>query len=150
MTDKKNNPVSVQDGVKGEGFEDYIRNARDGFTSFINAFEWRTDLRTHCENLLIAYDQMRERLSTPAVGEDVEKEIGNYIHEVNEKNTTIIGTIKVAAASPVSDAGEWQLCPKCNGDGNLARYNSPNLSSGIDLECDVCNGKKIIVKPINK
>jgi len=38
----------------------------------------------------------------------------------------------------------WQLCPKCNGDGNLARYNSPNLSTSTHPICDVCNGAKII------
>lgn len=40
---------------------------------------------------------------------------------------------------------KWQLCPKCYGDGNLARYNSPALM-GINaiIVCDVCNGSKII------
>ena len=39
----------------------------------------------------------------------------------------------------------WQLCPKCNGDGNLFRYNSPPiLSTSSDAVCDVCHGKKII------
>lgn len=45
--------------------------------------------------------------------------------------------------------GEWQLCPKCNGDGNLGRYNSPNIVSEIPI-CDVCNGAKIIQRPIIK
>jgi hypothetical protein len=45
--------------------------------------------------------------------------------------------------------GEWQLCPKCNGDGNLARYNSPSIIGTDDaLLCDVCNGSKIISKPV--
>lgn len=38
----------------------------------------------------------------------------------------------------------WQLCPKCNGDGTLARFNSPNTSSSTSLTCDVCKGGKII------
>jgi DnaJ-class molecular chaperone len=37
----------------------------------------------------------------------------------------------------------WQLCPKCGGDGNLLRYNSPPIMSSSVI-CDVCNGKKII------
>lgn len=39
----------------------------------------------------------------------------------------------------------WQLCPKCNGDGDLYRYNSPSImSTNCRPICDVCNGKKII------
>ena len=39
----------------------------------------------------------------------------------------------------------WQLCPKCNGDGDLFRHNSPPLlSTNARPICDVCNGKKII------
>ncbi len=38
----------------------------------------------------------------------------------------------------------WQLCPKCLGDGNLARYNSPAVTSDACPLCDVCNGQKII------
>lgn len=39
----------------------------------------------------------------------------------------------------------YQLCPKCNGDGNLLRYNSPpNLTTTAAAICDVCNGDKII------
>jgi len=41
----------------------------------------------------------------------------------------------------------WQLCPKCNGDGNLSRYNSPNLSTTTHPICDVCMGSKIIATP---
>lgn len=37
----------------------------------------------------------------------------------------------------------YQLCPKCSGDGDLSRYNSPALSYGA-VVCDVCNGDKII------
>ena len=38
----------------------------------------------------------------------------------------------------------YQLCPKCGGDGNLLRYNSPNLLGMTVPICDVCEGKKII------
>lgn len=42
--------------------------------------------------------------------------------------------------------GEWQLCPKCNGGGRA--MNMDNLiPSTIDI-CDVCNGNKIIEKPL--
>ena len=39
----------------------------------------------------------------------------------------------------------WQICPKCNGDGDLLRYNSPSImGTNAAPICDVCNGKKII------
>ena len=39
----------------------------------------------------------------------------------------------------------YQLCPKCHGDGNLLRFNSPSLmSTADDAICDVCKGEKII------
>lgn len=38
----------------------------------------------------------------------------------------------------------YQTCPKCGGDGDLSRYNSPALM-GMDVPiCDVCDGNKII------
>ncbi len=44
--------------------------------------------------------------------------------------------------------GEWQLCPKCMGDGHLYRYNSPAIiTTDASLVCDVCNGNKVIQKP---
>lgn len=41
-----------------------------------------------------------------------------------------------------------QLCPKCNGDGDLLRYCSPNIYSEVPI-CNVCNGAKVIpmIKP---
>lgn len=38
----------------------------------------------------------------------------------------------------------WQLCPKCNGDGHLGRYNSPSITTDSCPVCDVCKGGKII------
>lgn len=53
------------------------------------------------------------------------------------------------ASAPSSEAGEWQLCPKCFGDGNLGRYNCPPyMSTNVTPICDVCNGNKIIAKPL--
>ena len=42
-------------------FCEYIDEARNELTLFINAYEWRTDLRTNIENILIAYDQLFSR-----------------------------------------------------------------------------------------
>lgn len=38
----------------------------------------------------------------------------------------------------------YQCCPKCYGDGNLGRYNSPTLTNSAMPVCDVCHGAKII------
>ena len=39
----------------------------------------------------------------------------------------------------------YQLCPKCHGDGNLLRFNSPALLGTMSTAiCDVCVGDKII------
>lgn len=43
---------------------------------------------------------------------------------------------------------KWQLCPKCNGDGDLLRYNTPHaITTSVDFTCDVCKGNKIIQTP---
>jgi len=49
---------------------------------------------------------------------------------------------------PTGMRGEWRLCPKCLGDGNLARYNSPPMSTNAAPTCDVCYGAKRIVRPL--
>lgn len=47
-----------------ETFDQFIGNERDAFVKSINEQEWNTQMRTSAESLLIAYDQMRERLNT--------------------------------------------------------------------------------------
>ncbi len=41
--------------------------------------------------------------------------------------------------------GEWQLCPKCLGEGII-----PNngITSSCFKTCDMCNGEKKLIKPI--
>jgi hypothetical protein len=52
-----------RDRLAGEAdFLKFISNERESFVTFFNSLEWRIDLRTHVESLLIAYDQMRENL----------------------------------------------------------------------------------------
>lgn len=41
---------------------------------------------------------------------------------------------------------EWQLCPKCYGEGIV---NNIGTSSSVHRTCPVCNGAKLLVKPIN-
>lgn len=52
--------------------------------------------------------------------------------------------------------GEYQLCPKCNGQGQVSR--PPYLAGDIDTwtsnqtgyTCNVCHGDGIIIKPIHE
>ena len=44
-----------------------------------------------------------------------------------------------------AQTSEWQLCPKCNGDG---RVTSNGLTSSVYQQCDVCNGSKTLIKPL--
>lgn len=48
-------------GTEGT-FEDYIKFARNKFVKYINAQEWDNKFRTESEDILIAFDQMREKL----------------------------------------------------------------------------------------
>lgn len=43
----------------------------------------------------------------------------------------------------IKQIGEWQLCPKCYGEGIV-----PTSGTSVTKQCDVCNGNKIIQKPI--
>jgi uncharacterized protein (DUF983 family) len=41
--------------------------------------------------------------------------------------------------------GEYQLCPMCLGNGWV--FNT-GLSTAITSQCGVCNGAKVLIKPI--
>ena len=61
---------------------------------------------------------------------------------------------KITSKTTKAKVSEWQLCPKCSGNGSV------NMSQRIlgnpveafnpmaNIMCDVCQGHKIIVKPI--
>jgi len=40
---------------------------------------------------------------------------------------------------------EWQLCPKCNGEG---RITSNGVATSVFQQCDVCDGAKVLVKSL--
>lgn len=52
--------------------------------------------------------------------------------------------------------GEYQLCPKCNGQGIVSKppYIAGDIrewtSNETSFKCDVCNGEKIIQRPVIK
>src|SRR5688572_21788278 len=73
--------------------------------------------------------------------------VGNQLTQhIGYKNIEI-ATLKYAMKNK-KNVSEYQLCPKCHGDGNLSRYNSPNVSNTAAPICDLCNGLKMLVKPM--
>lgn len=76
-------PANEPTAVKGddETFEDYMRNTRDRFVIEVREQEWNVKLRVTAEDLLICFDQMRDKLTKAAPkGDDVKskQEITNY------------------------------------------------------------------------
>lgn len=77
---------------------------------------------------------------------DPKEEIKALKEALREKSMEIDKLRKQVDEKPVF--GEWQLCPKCNGYGQL--FNSvlyPGTAIGW-YSCDICCGAKIIMRPI--
>lgn len=68
-----------------EDFKQYLSEARDRFCKKINEQNWNTELRTEAENILIAFDQMRERLTPPPSGKS-ESELKEIRHNIIKKH----------------------------------------------------------------
>lgn len=84
---------------------------------------------------------------------DLIDDVSNFIYEDN----TVLSTSDMLKLSEkakerivsLPTVSEWQLCPKCLGDGHLGRYNSPPyMSTTTTPQCDVCFGNKVLVKPV--
>ncbi len=46
--------------------------------------------------------------------------------------------------------GEWQLCPKCAGEGQIYRQDVYNDTTALSIgwfTCPVCNGAKVLARP---
>lgn len=50
----------------------------------------------------------------------------------------------------VKEFGEWQLCPKCYGTGLLQPPYEIRGTAIISGTCDVCNGAKILARPVTE
>lgn len=48
--------------MNDKDFEQYVEEVKQEFVTAANALEWNTETRTKCETLLIAYDQMKDKL----------------------------------------------------------------------------------------
>jgi hypothetical protein len=141
--------------IPKEDFKTYLMQARNEFVNSVNIQEWNIELRVAAENILIAYDQLRRMYQhlSPLLEEKERR-----IKELEFENNTMGKQLSMAALQleEIPDLEQrvkeleglpigWQLCPKCNGDGNLLRYNSPSmLSTSSDAICDVCHGQKVL------
>lgn len=96
-------------------------------------------------------------MTTPKPEEDerYKKALQEIIHTTASKVYTPFQKVErcfgvaasaLAASAPSSEAGEWQLCPKCLGGGRA--MNMDNMIPTTMDVCDVCNGNKIIAKPL--
>lgn len=64
-------------------------------------------------------------------------------------NCTLIAfPLSPAVQEDEKQFGYWQLCPKCDGEGYIpgTHYNGETLS--VDRTCPVCNGDKILARPV--
>ncbi len=85
---------------------------------------------------------------TAILKEKISQVISSTNTSGNQKLDAIMAAIEQHLSQSREVGGYWQLCPKCNGDGHLGRYNSPAIvGTNDDLICDVCNGKKILATP---
>lgn len=64
-------------------FENYLHETRGEFVKAVNELQWNTGFRTKCENLLIAFDQMKQALRQPPVSGQVCKH--KHIMHINSE-----------------------------------------------------------------
>jgi len=85
------------------------------------------------------------------IQEKIDDILDDYYHCDTYTRVTAVETIcELFSSYQLATGGRecWQLCPKCNGDGHLGRYNAPPFASTtITPVCDVCNGAKIFASP---
>lgn len=67
-----------------------------------------------------------------------------YDLEAGRKNGFIKGYTQCQQDN-ATQLSEWQLCPKCLGEG---RITSNGLTTSVHQQCDVCNGAKTLIKPV--
>lgn len=98
------------------------------------------------EELALQFHQTYERLAS-SFGYETRPDTKVFDPESNN------GKLMIAVCSEMLSAlstqsPKWVLCPKCLGDGNLSRYNSPAIvSTSCTPVCDVCNGAKVLLSP---
>lgn len=92
---------------------------------------------------------MSDNLSIPADKDEEIAVLKESYRLLKEENERLRATVE---EKPVF--GEWQLCPKCGGQGTVSKppYIPGDInqwsSSAMSHVCDVCNGAKTIMRPI--
>jgi hypothetical protein len=86
-------------------FIEYAVNARLDFCSFINSRQWESELRTESENLIIAYDQIVERLIIAHIQVDGFRDQAKEMKELYDKVLEEDTKLKKAIQTPFLDHG---------------------------------------------
>lgn len=78
--------------------------------------------------------------------EEIEQLASEHILSENGQIGFVLGYTQ--CKQDMSKLSEWQLCPKCFGEGQVSNVGT---SSSTYRTCLVCNGNRILIKPyINK
>lgn len=84
----------------------------------------------------------------------IQTQMDDIIKIIKEDFMTYSTPTPVLQSIEGKEFGEWQICPKCNGQGTVSKppYLAGDItewsSTEVSFQCDVCNGNKIITKPI--
>jgi len=95
---------------------------------------------------------MSDQLTKAAEAEYSDKDVDciNDVHyntrQYALRKAFIAGAKWQEEQGPKPIVSEWQLCPKCNGQGFMAP--AINTGTSATYPCDCCHGAKMLVKPI--
>jgi excinuclease UvrABC ATPase subunit len=114
----------------------YSESVRD--VAFESGAKW---IKSIAETIIATQQSEIERLNNKIFSLinklQKEEDINNKLVELN--------TSMKAELEEVRHSSEWQLCPKCFGEGIVQNVGT---SSSIYRTCPVCNGNKTLIKPI--
>lgn len=103
-----------------EGFKQYLTQARDNFVRAVNEQKWDSALRLEAENLLVAFDQMRDKLETSAQVTFIDYAPG--VEPPPNSNEICLGAVKLP----------WSTCTLIEKLKGLKRYESDIDDYGDD------------------
>jgi predicted RNA-binding protein with PUA domain len=79
------------------------------------------------------------------------KELLSQLERIIEKgnqnyNTSLRKVLEIFRYE--AQLGEWQLCPKCAGEGIVTEQTTSAFIATVTRTCPVCNGAKVLARPI--